>query len=245
MSSSSFEYFFSSASSAGIVSFNAATSAISFCAAVSSLFFFAAPISFDAALRRACACSALRIAPRRFSSSAISFPDSGESPRRASPASKAPGFSRIHLMSCMGGSFESRRYTAFGSAARSSYPPLEGEGRQERSECRGGVNDLSRVLTPPRLAPSVLADPPPPGEGHRACALLSHLIASMIQPTLRRPVVCLGVGTAGPFFRFPKGEWSAGRRQGFARPLGGSRALLRTACATLPEWVCEAHSDGF
>jgi hypothetical protein len=40
------------------------------------LFFFAAPISFEAALRRACAASAFVIAARRFSSSAISFADS-------------------------------------------------------------------------------------------------------------------------------------------------------------------------
>jgi hypothetical protein len=40
------------------------------------------------------------------------------------------------------------------SAAR-SHPPLEGEGRRERSERRGGVNRLllNRMkITPPRLA---------------------------------------------------------------------------------------------
>jgi len=41
------------------------------------------------------------------------------------------------------------------------------------------------------------------GASQRSAALLFHL----------------GVGTAGPFFLLPKREWSAGRRQGFARPL--------------------------
>ena len=42
-----------------------ATSAISFCARASSFFALASPISFDAALRRACACSSLVMAARR------------------------------------------------------------------------------------------------------------------------------------------------------------------------------------
>ena len=59
-----------------------ATSAISVCAVASSLLFFAAPISFEAALRRACAASAFWIAARRRSSIAIS--------RCASPVKPAP-----------------------------------------------------------------------------------------------------------------------------------------------------------
>ena len=53
----SFDAAFSSASSAGIVSFSALTSAISFCAARLVLLFLASPISFDAEFRRACAAS--------------------------------------------------------------------------------------------------------------------------------------------------------------------------------------------
>jgi len=41
------------------------------------------------------------IAARRRSSIASSEADTGESPRRASPASNAAGLSRIDLMSCM------------------------------------------------------------------------------------------------------------------------------------------------
>ena len=75
-------------------------------ARASSLLFFASPISFEAALRRACAASAVWIAARRRSSSAISRSRfTAASPRRASPRSKASGLSRIHLMSCMAESF--------------------------------------------------------------------------------------------------------------------------------------------
>jgi len=73
------------------------------------------------------------------------------------------------------------------------------------------------------------------------------------KPTLRRPVVWLGLGTAGPFFRFPrKREWSAGRRQGFARPLGGSRCVnsglpgepcLSGVCEALLGRACETHPE--
>ena len=84
-----------------MVVLSSATSAISLLARASSLAFLASPISFEAALRRACACSDARIAARRFSSIASSDADSGASPRRFSPASKAWGLSRIDLMSCM------------------------------------------------------------------------------------------------------------------------------------------------
>ena len=56
------------ASSAGMSSFSFATSAISFCARSSSLLFLAAPISREAALRRASAASDFWIAARRRSS---------------------------------------------------------------------------------------------------------------------------------------------------------------------------------
>ena len=55
-----------------MVVLSSATSAISFAARASSFAFLASPISFDAALRRACACSDFRIAARRFSSIASS-----------------------------------------------------------------------------------------------------------------------------------------------------------------------------
>jgi hypothetical protein len=41
------------------------------------------------------------------------------------------------------------------------------------------------------------------------------------RPTLRRPHFLIGAGPAVSLFPFPK-EWSAGRRQGFARPLSGA-----------------------
>jgi hypothetical protein len=66
------------------------------------LLFLAAPISRDAALRRASAASDAWIAARRRSSIPISRFASPESPRRFSAASKASGLSRIHLMSCIG-----------------------------------------------------------------------------------------------------------------------------------------------
>jgi hypothetical protein len=56
--------FFSAASSAGMESFSAATSAKSPFALSSSFAFFASPISFEAAFRRACAASAAWIAVR-------------------------------------------------------------------------------------------------------------------------------------------------------------------------------------
>src|SRR5262249_44343729 len=95
------ESFFSSASSAGISAFRRATSARSARAAASSLLFLAAPISREAALRRASAASAFWMAARRRSSISISRFASPASPRRASPRSKASGLSRIHLISCI------------------------------------------------------------------------------------------------------------------------------------------------
>ena len=93
--------------SAGSVAFSSVTSAISFCAAASSFFALASPISFDAAFRRACACSDFRIAARRRSSIASRFADenclldSASSGRRFSACRTRPRCSRIHLMSCM------------------------------------------------------------------------------------------------------------------------------------------------
>ena len=91
----------SAASSSGIVALRPATSARRSFAAAASFLAIAAPISFEAALRRSCAFCSSRIAARRVSSSAISELARGASPRRASPSSKALGFSRIALMSCM------------------------------------------------------------------------------------------------------------------------------------------------
>ena len=74
---------FSSASSAGSRSLSAATSAISAAAVASSFCALAAPIAFDASLRRAWpACSSV-ISARRRSSSASRSAASGASPRRA------------------------------------------------------------------------------------------------------------------------------------------------------------------
>ena len=85
-------------------SFSAATSAISAAALASSLAPLALPISFDAALRRACASCSRVMTSRRVSSSAISSAANltsppGSSPRFRNPASNACGLSRIHLMS--------------------------------------------------------------------------------------------------------------------------------------------------
>ena len=70
-----------------------ATSAISACAAsASSLLFLASPISFEAALRRACAASSFWIAVRRaLVERDQPLPPRGASPRRASARSKASG----------------------------------------------------------------------------------------------------------------------------------------------------------
>ncbi|MEA2871636.1 MAG: hypothetical protein QOH67_1612 [Hyphomicrobiales bacterium] len=46
------------------------------------------------------------------------------------------------------------------------HPPLEGEGRRERSERRGGVTFSRKTHpTPAHIAHAMFADPPPPGEG--------------------------------------------------------------------------------
>src|SRR3954471_9069999 len=70
-------------------------------------------------------------------------------------------------------------------SARSLHPPLEGEGRlPERSDGRrGGVKTCRFAITPPRLAPSVLADPPPPGEG--GTELVLPLLSADHQKTAR------------------------------------------------------------
>src|SRR5262245_55502300 len=89
-----------------MLSFNPATSAISLSASALSFLALAWPISLDAALRRACACSSLAMALRRRSSMLRSVLISASSsaagmPRRRSPRANSSAFSRIHLMSCM------------------------------------------------------------------------------------------------------------------------------------------------
>src|SRR5262249_59790835 len=79
------------------------SSVINVLAFASSFGCLASPCSLEAVFRRACACSNLVIAARRFRSSAMSFLDRGCNPRRFSPRSKEPGCSQIHLMSYMAG----------------------------------------------------------------------------------------------------------------------------------------------
>src|SRR5438105_965054 len=78
-----------------------ATSPISGFAAASSLRAFACPIRREASFRRACNCcnfaSNARNAPSRASTSGVA----GGSPRRFRAVSKACGFSRMNLRSCM------------------------------------------------------------------------------------------------------------------------------------------------
>src|ERR1041385_3983331 len=57
-----------------------------------------------------------------------------------------------------------------GRAASSVYPPLEGEGRRERSERRGGVMFRGKLPPPPPRRPS------PPGEGGTERAARAGLI---------------------------------------------------------------------
>ena len=89
----------SSSSPLASSSFSAATSAISSLALASSLAALALPISFETALRRACASCSRVTCARRASSSAISSADCGARPRFFKPASNASGLSLIHLMS--------------------------------------------------------------------------------------------------------------------------------------------------
>src|SRR3569832_1664042 len=89
------------ASNSGIVVLSLATSSINAAARASSLVFLASPISLEAALRHTRTNSEDWIAARRRSSMARSCDDNSTRPRRASPASKPCGLSRIDLMSCM------------------------------------------------------------------------------------------------------------------------------------------------
>ncbi len=89
--------------------FSSATSAISFAAVASSFCALALPISFDAALRRACASSSPTICARRASSLAITSStvaraSADETPRFVSASARTSGLSRIHLISSMGSS---------------------------------------------------------------------------------------------------------------------------------------------
>ena len=93
---------------------SSATSAISFSAVASSFWALALPISFDAALRRACASSSVRICARRASSRAITSStvaraSAADAPRLASASARTCGLSRIHLMSSMGDGLHSGR----------------------------------------------------------------------------------------------------------------------------------------
>ncbi len=91
----------SSASNSASAVFKSPTSIFKALARSASPAFIAAPISFDAALRRSCVACALVIALRRRSSSARSFSASGSRPLLLRPRSKTFAFSRIHLMSYM------------------------------------------------------------------------------------------------------------------------------------------------
>ncbi len=91
----------SSSSSAGSVSLSCATSALSASAVAMSPLPIAAPIAFDASLRRACA---FLHSPRHRAPAFVEIEDrrgGGSAPRRARPASKASGFSRMARRSCM------------------------------------------------------------------------------------------------------------------------------------------------
>ena len=65
------------------------------------------------------------------------------------------------------------------------------------------------------------------------------------KPTLRCPVVSLGVGSAGPFFRLPQRGME--RREAPGRcataPLWGAGALLRTPQRALQGQVCESRPE--
>ena len=72
-------------------------------ARASSLAFLASPNSFEAELRRACACSDSKIAARRFSSIASSDGRQRFKPPPFQRGVEVCGLSRIDLMSCMAG----------------------------------------------------------------------------------------------------------------------------------------------
>ena len=108
-----------------------------------------------------------------------------------------------------------------GRAADASFSPSPGARSAWRGGVGGGLLTLSSsCVHPPRLAPSALQPPPPAASGGR-----------VIRPKLRRPVffALKGAGHRPSLFSFPaNGGWSAGRRQGFARPLT-ELARLRSA----------------
>jgi hypothetical protein len=77
----------------------------------------AAPIAFDASLRRFCA-SCIRVATARRSLSSARIAADGETtPRRAMAASKAAGSSRIRRISCMGAGYAAKLRSAQPCAA--------------------------------------------------------------------------------------------------------------------------------
>jgi hypothetical protein len=102
----------SCSSSCGSFSFNTPTSAFSASAVAVSPLPIAAPMAFEASLRRDCpSCSSVSTERRRSSSARISA-DTAAAPRRASAASKAAGFSRMDFRSCMAKAYAERRARA-------------------------------------------------------------------------------------------------------------------------------------
>ena len=138
-------------------SFSAATSAISAAALVSSFAPLALPISFDAALRRACASCSRVTTLRRASSSAISSPENltsppGSIPRFLNPASNACGLSRIHLISNT--TLASRSNVIPAQAGSASPPPATKAlpssrrgGRAMRPRLRSAIADIAANAT--------------------------------------------------------------------------------------------------
>src|SRR5205085_4638638 len=75
--------------------------------------------------------------------------------------------------------------------------------------------------------------------GRRATSNRARSDMRGCKPTLRRPVICLGVGTAGPF-SFPRGDGAPGDAWGFARPPVGLILGLRSP----PLAVAARQKDG-
>ena len=127
--------------------FSSATSAISASAMSLRPAFLAPPISFDAALLRACACSEAVMAARRASSRSISRCASPAKSglRRVRRRSNSAGLSRIHLMSCMGGlRFVAVLYTFWAT-------PSPFETRRLTARLEGWAGHYDRTNAPPAL----------------------------------------------------------------------------------------------
>ena len=127
----------SAASISGIVAFSVATSAFSASAAAASLRAIAAPISFEAALRRSCAFCNSPIAARRWSSSAISVSRARRqtAPREAGVEGRGIVADRLDVMHGSPDPIVAAQSSALAEHGEARAPPLP-EARRQSSNGR-------------------------------------------------------------------------------------------------------------